>query len=350
MNLSHSLIDLLRQSGAQIRVFDMGRRVTKLSADEFHKFEMGLVRYPNPYLHQAWIALMMWNPDEKAQNVVWFLKLPLDEQGILVSAARDDLYQRLLQNANNLLTTENLSEVQDALKDNPFAFTPDQEKMAIFHANASLILSNPASQYYEFAQQYVRQQTELSNWPSLGYQGIADLVVRQDSSDNAEALATALKIMPIEPYEAICTALEHVTPDHRIFGTIETRLLASLNSSETTANHIAAQVRAISNGRNIQRIQSLLSHVLSHPLSLKPEVIAAIATRCSHALDDDKVMGEFLEQLAAGEAGQAGFSRILADLMFTPELRMRALSSFRNPERSETLSAAIGQMFGHTTS
>lgn len=346
MTAPHSLIDLLRQSGAQLRIFDMGRRVSKLSTDEFYKVEMGQISYPTPYLHHAWVALLMWNPKFKDQNVVWFLKLPLDEQGKLVSAARDDLYQRLLQNASNLLEAENADEVRDALKDNPFSFTPDAEKMAIFHANASVVMGNPASQYYEFAQQYVRGETSLENWPSLGYQGLADLVIRQESSNNAEALAHQLAGMPDEPYEAICTALENVTPDHRIFSTLEKRLQHSLAITETSSNHIAAQIRAISNGHNLDRVQTLLCAVLNSDFALEAEVIAAVATRCSHALDSDTVMTLFLERLAAGKAGQAGFSRILADLMFTPALRIRALSTFRNPDRSDALSHAIGEMFG----
>ena len=346
MTPSHSLIDLLRQSGAQLRIFDMGRRVSKLSSDDFHKVEMGQITYPTPYLHHAWIALMMWDPKNKTQNVVWFLKLPLDEQGYLVTAARDDLYQRLLQNASSLLQAEDVSEVQDALKDNPFAFTPDQEKMAIFHANASTVMTNPASQYYEFAQQYARGETELENWPALGYQGIADLVIRQDSGNNAQALAERLSVMPNEPYEAICTALENVVPDHRIFSAVETRFRQSLTSDTTTSNHIAAQLRAISNGHNLKTVQELLTTVLESDFALEAEVIAAIATRCSHALDDEALMQLFLERLAAGKAGQAGFSRILADLMFTPALRIRALTAFRSPERSEALSRAIGEMFG----
>ncbi|MCV6589317.1 MAG: DUF3549 family protein [Marinobacterium sp.] len=348
MSTSHSLTDLLRQSGAQLRIFDMGRRVSKLSAETFHKVELGQITYPTPYLHHAWVALLMWEPTKKAQNVVWFLKLPLDEQGHLVAAARDDLYQRLLQNAHNLLQVEDsgdASQVRDALKDNPFSFTPDQEKMAIFHANAAVAMGNPASRYYEFAQQYVRGEAPLDSWPSLGYQGLADLVIRQESANNAAALAERLADMPDEPYEAFCTALENTVPDHRIFSAVEQRLQATLQS-ETRANHIAPQIRAISNGRNLQTVQALLTQVLAHKVSLEAEVIAAIATRCSHALDNQALMLQFLEQLAAGKAGQAGFSRILADLMFTPELRIQALSSFRNPERSEALSIAIGEMFG----
>ncbi|MBY4679085.1 DUF3549 family protein [Marinobacterium arenosum] len=347
MSQPHSLVDLLRSSGTQLRIFDMGRRVGKLSPDELLKVELAQIPYPTPYLHHAWIALLMWNPKQKEQNVVWFLKLPLDEQGYLVAAARDDLLNRLLTNAHNLLLAGTAdSQVQDALKDNPFSFKPDEEKMAIFHACASLAMGQPASRYYEFAQQYFAGRSGFDSWPALGYQGIADLVIRQQQADNATILAGSLSKLPNEPYEALCTALEHVVPDHRLFEALQARFETSLATEATSSNHIAAQVRAISNGRDQEAVKRLLHKVLATDYALEAEVIAAIATRCNLLLDDDELMLEFLERLAAGKAGQAGFSRILADLMFNPALRSRALSVFRNPQRSEALSAAIGAMFG----
>lgn len=346
MTQQHSLTELLRQGDSQLRIFDMGRRVSKLSPDEFLKVELGQIPYPTPYLHHAWLALLMWNPKAKQQNVVWFLKLPLDERGMLVTAARDDLYQRLLMNAANLLSSEEGEDVQDALKDNPFSFKPDEEKMAIFHAYASNQMNQPASSHYEFAQQYFRGQMELEHWPALGYQGIADIVVRHQDESNSEALVSILAKLPNEPYEALCTALENITPSYQLFDALSSRLTDSLSEPATTSNHIAAQVRAISNSHNQENAQQLLLNILDTDHALEPEVIAAIATRCSHLLDDQDLMLAFLEKLAAGKTGQAGFSRILADLMFTPALRIQAMTVFRNPNRSEALANAIGQMFG----
>ena len=41
-----SLVEFLRQSETQLRIFDMGRRVSKLSAETFNKVEQAQVPYP----------------------------------------------------------------------------------------------------------------------------------------------------------------------------------------------------------------------------------------------------------------------------------------------------------------
>lgn len=174
------LINLLREAGAAIRLFDMGRRVDKLNIETFRKIEQAQIPYPHPFLHQAWLGVLIWNPKQRQQNAIWFLKLPLDEQGYLVQAARDDLVARLLQNALN--QRQGVTD-EDALKDNPFAFTPDQEKMAIFHAHAALAMGDQASPYYENAEAYLSGQLPLERWTDLGLQGLADFVVRLEQGD-----------------------------------------------------------------------------------------------------------------------------------------------------------------------
>lgn len=342
-----SLVEFLRQSDTQLRIFDMGRRVTKLSAETFNKVEQAQSPYPMPFMHHAWIALLMWNPKLKDQNVVWFLKLPLDEQGYLVQAARDDFMNRLFQNISNMLN-EDGEAGKDALQDNPFSFKPDQEKMAIFHAHATLTIGQPASQYFEFSQQYFAGQLGFENWQGLGYQGIADLVIRHEKGNNNEILTQAIPQLPNEPYEVLCTCLENIVPGHKLFAALSERLTTSLKTEDTNSNHIAAQVRGISNGFNEEAKRDLLLAVLATDHALEPEVQAAIATRCTTSLRFPEVLKPFLEALASGKSGQVGFSRILADLMYMPDLRALILHVFRSPDRSDALSEAIGQMFGNS--
>lgn len=341
-----SLVEFLRQSDTQLRIFDMGRRVSKISAETFNKVEQAQVPYPAPFMHHAWIALLMWNPKLKDQNVVWFLKLPLDEQGYLVQAARDDFMNRLFQNISNMMSGDSDSAKKDALQDNPFSFKPEQEKMAIFHAHATLAIGQPASQYYEYSQQYFAGQMGFDQWQALGYQGIADLVIRHEKGRNSEIMAAAIAQLPPEPYEVLCTCLENIEPDHKLFAALSKRMLASLQDDVTTANHVAAQIRGISNAHNEEAKRDLLLAVLATPHAQEAEVLAAIATRCSISLRFPELLKPYLEALAAGKSGQVGFSRILADLMFMPDLRALILHVFRNPDRSEKLSEAIGQMFG----
>ena len=342
-----SLTQLLRETGAQIRFFDMGRRVQKLSLDLFEKIENQQTPYPTPYLQHAWIALMLWNPKNKEQGVAWFLKLPLDEQGFLVQAVRDDLLNRLLKNAGSILQMEESGEApEDALKDNPFSFKPDQEKMALFHAYSTLTSGQPASKFYESAQEYFSGQKGFDDWQSLGYQGIADLVVRHEKGSNGAILTKAIPLLPDAPFEVLCTCIESIEPTHDLFEALALRTEQTLERGTTTANHIAAITRALSNCRNTPRKFELIGKIIDSDYALEPEVIVAVATRCIDALQEPAVLHRFLEKLAIGKAGQAGFSRILSDLMFMPVLRALILMQFRNEERSEELTQAIGEMFG----
>ena len=349
MSQFNSISDLLHESGAQFRIFDMGRRISKITTGQFEKLEQGMIPYPLPYLHHAWLALMLWNNKDKQQNVVWFLKFPLDEQGFLIQAVRDDFLNRLMQNISQMLQKENLDQNNDALKDNPFSFTPDQEKMAMFHAQSATIIQQPASQFYAGTKAYLSGDLGWENWSTLGYQGIADLTARLEEDNNNAYLLNAIPHLPAEPLSALCTCLEHVEPDHRIAEALYHRLQQQLQTDQPqsdNANLIAALLRGLSNIHNEELKKTAIQETLVSSYAAKAEVMTAIATRCNPSLQYPDLLSLYLEKLAVSEAGQTGFSRILADLMFIPVMRVLILQAFRNPQRSEELSVAIGQMFG----
>ena len=347
-----TLTDFIRQTEAQFRFFDMGRCISKLSPDTFRKVEMGQLPYPKPFLHQAWIAILMWNPKQANENVVWFLKLPLDEQGFLVQAARDDFLNRLLENLTHSMGKGPLdqptdaTEYRDALKDNPFSFSPDQEKMAAFHATATLTTRQPASTFYDGAKQYFHGKTDLNDWDSLGYQGIADYVIRHQQGNNEARLAQVFQQLPDIPLEAACTFIEHIQPGESLSKAIRQRLQSSVSEGKVSANQIGALLRAISQCPEQDEKIAVLSHVLNSRYGREAEVIAALASRCWVSLQYPELLKLFLETLAENEAGQACFNRVMADLMFIPTLRALTLQQFRSTERSEALSKAIGGMFG----
>ena len=341
--LPSSITDLLRASGAALRVFDMGRRISKLSLEQFRRIEDSQLPYPTPFQHLAWLALLIWNPKKRDENAVWFLRLPLDEQGLIAPAARDDLLNRLIQNVVN---SKNGQLDEDALKDNPYSFTPEQSRMAAFHALAAREMKSPASPYYEQAQAWFKGQLPLDQWQSLAYQGLADFIMRLDQDANSQALQQRLPQMPAAVLETLCPLLEHVKPDAELQVALGQLLQYSL--TETDSNRVAALCRAISNITDEPLKQQCVLEVLHSPHALEPEVITVIATRCDSALMAPEVLQLFLERLVEGKAGQTGFSRILAELMFMPVHRALILQAFRNPQRSEALAQAIGQMFGQT--
>jgi len=339
------LSSLLSHEDNRLRLFDMGRRVSKLSTDLFTKVEQNLVPYPMPFLHHAWIGMLMWNPKKKDENLIWFLKFPLDEQGFLVQAARDDIVNRLLQNA--LMPDINK---EDALKDNPFSFTPDAEKMAIFHAQAALILGQPASQYYEDVQQYLSAQRPHEYWENLGLQGIADFIVRLDQGTNEQCLCTNFDKLPPPLMQSISRLLEHSQPSYTLLGALSRYLGGLLEQESSSADLIAALVRAISNTTLTQPRDELIVKVLSSPYAIKTEVLLAIATRNLTSLYQPEILQDFLEKLAICDAGQQAFTRILSDLMFLPEMRALILKAFRSNEQSDALRQAIGVMLGQQRS
>jgi len=347
-----TLVSFIRQTDAQFRIFDMGRCISKLSPETFEKVEQGHIPYPNPFLHQAWVSILMWNPKNSSESVVWFLKLPLDEQGFLVQAARDDFLNRLLQNLSNSLGKSPLdqptdaTEYRDALKDNPFSFTPDQEKMAAFHATATLTTRQPASSYYQAAVDYFSGKTSLDDWATIGYQGIADFVVRHNEADHESQLARIFDQLPATPLEAVCTFLEHIKSSQVLSDAIANRLSDACNDENSSPNLVGALVRAISSSNDEQKKVAELSGVLNSPFGTEPEVIAALASRCWATLQHPELLKAFLETLAENKAGQECFNRVMADLMFIPTLRALSLQQFRSPDRSEALSKAIGGMFG----
>ena len=343
-----SLTELLSTSGTQYRILDMGRRISKLTKDQFDKFEQGIIPYPTPYLHQAWLGLFIWNPKQPEQNVVWFLKFPLDEQGFLVQAVRDDFLGRLMQNIQQMLDGETLSEERDALKDNPFSFTPDQEKMAMFHAMASVMTHQKPSSFFTGAKTYFSGDLGWEHWQGVGYQGIADLIARLDESNHNAYVLNAVPSLPSEPLIALSTCLEHIKLPHALFSQLATRYETELNQTQANPALLAALLRGLSQGHDQETLRQLLLKTLQSPAAASAEVMVAIATRCHETLNYPDVLHQFLEALAVSEAGQSGFSRILADLMFLPTLRVLILQDLRNPNRSDALTQAIGAMFGQS--
>jgi hypothetical protein len=344
MSSLNSLTDLLQESGVKFGFFDMGRHITELPSTEFAQIEQGNCIYPSPYLHQAWLALMLWNPENSEQNIVWFLKFPLDEQGFLVQAVRDDFINRLMLNINQILESADISEAEDALKDNPFSFTPDQEKMAVFHAITAKQTKAEPSQFYQPCLQYYSAQTPLQHWQELGLQGIAELAI--NIADHQDIIINHFDQYPDEPLIALCNSLEHSEISELLSTKIIDKLTLSLALEQPNIALCNALARATYASSNENTKQQAVLMLLNSKLAHSSEVLSTIAIKLSKVLLIPDVCHVFLEKLAISEAGQQGFSRILADLMFSEDLRQAILSAFRNPKRSDELTKAIGSMFG----
>jgi hypothetical protein len=341
-----TIIEFLESTGAQLRLFDMGRRVVKLSREEFLKFERNEIPYPLPLQQQAWFGILFQEQEKEAEPFIWFLRLPLDEVGRLTTAARDDFLHRLLERAGeNLLASKEGRQLENALKDNPYCFKPRDDRMAIFHAKASHGMKQPASQYYSHAQKYFGGELGWDQWSFVGYQGIADMAARLDEGDNSDILAAAIPLLPARPFEALCHCLENEEIGLPIAEAIFKRMQQSLEETAPDLTIISAAIRGVALTRSKSTREQLIQTILDHPCSSSPDVLAAISGRTWEPLADARFSLPFLERLAQNSAGQDFFNQCLSDLLYLPGMREPLLKTLRNPARSEQLAQAMGSLF-----
>ncbi|GAA4878182.1 DUF3549 family protein [Ferrimonas pelagia] len=332
MESINTLDQFLTQAGTQYQVFDLGRRVVPFTASRFRQFEEGTLAYPWPRAGHAWLGVVFWQPSAERQHYVWFLKLPLDEQGFLNPAARSQFLQMVIEALGHEPAASLSAEQQDKLSNNPFTFTPPQEKMAMFHAQVRLQLVQPASVYYEAVQHYLTGQGEWCQWQHLGLQGFADHACRASQLTEAEERQAILS-MPLAPLQALASVTEHTQVRAGSAAAWWQRAQTAQDESERLI-----ALRALA-GDPLAR-QQAVDQLLSEP-TLSQEAIIAIAARLWQGLDSTR-LHLFMEKLALYPGHL--FNQIYCDLVAIPQLRPWVLATLRAPNRSAVLKHAIAQL------
>ncbi|MDC9719520.1 MAG: DUF3549 family protein [Gammaproteobacteria bacterium] len=339
-----TLSDLLQQLQDQYRVYDMGCRLSKLSTSDFQAFENGQKPYPHPWLRHAWVGILSWpsitNETDTPTPSIWFLKFPLDERGQLIQAARDEFLNQLLEAiGTNMLDQKTSSEWAEQLKHSNLAFTPDQARMAAFHAQASLVLEQGASSFYAPVRTYMGNDDPQTGWQQLGLQGFADFAVRLDQQQNWQQQIEGL---PVPVLETIAAQLENQKLDHKL---AKAFILRGQNSQHEGTK--VACLRAISQSSDMSSRQQWLKQLLGKDNEVGVELLATIASKCSLDLLSKELMELFVHQCAAD---QSVFNGLVQELMYQPKLRTQVLSAFRAQQRSPALIQAIGSLMGQTQS
>ncbi|GGI80874.1 hypothetical protein GCM10007978_18430 [Shewanella hanedai] len=327
-----TLTQFLSTANTQFQVYDMGRRVQQIDMQEFQQIEELTTPYPAPILGHAQFAIVFW--DASQQHYIWFLKLPLDERGLLSPAPRTQFIRMIIEALGRDPSQVLSEEQQQKLANHPFSFKPTSEKLALFNALVKKQLEQKASPQYEFAYQYLSKQVKAENWQEIGLQGIADICVRADELDHLTVLINSFDYASTEVQVAVCQCLEHLAVDEQLADTILKKLIAADNELKPYYLRALASDEAKSSAG--------ISHLAELNL-LDANALITIAARNWAALKDDHTRSTFLEALAAQE--QHFFNQIFADIVAIPVLRIQLLSDLRNPDRSAILSAAIGGLF-----
>lgn len=342
-----TISEFLEKSGAGYQVFDMGRRVVKINTNEFSDFEGTTKPYPYPLKQHALFAVVFWNPKAAISRYIWFLNLPLDEQGLLVQAARDEFLVMLLERVGEcMLAKENSKHIQGALKDCPYTFKPREEKMAAFTAQVTKNLALRPSKYYDAALAYYTGESDIKGWQSLGMQGIADVAVRLDEVEETLGLIETLHLLPEPPFMMLATFLENAEPEAGIVDIFSQHVAMQLQEKEPNIARISACLRAVSNSPVKGLVDLMVKHVLQHDCSRNIEILATISGRIWRVLEQDLICQLFIDQLAHNSAGQEGFNNLIADVIYLPGMRPHIMRVLRSPNRSNQLSQVVGNMFG----
>ncbi len=337
-----TLIEFLENTGAEIRIYDMGRRVSRIARDAFLAFERTQTPYPFPMQRQAWFALVQIRSADSPEPVIWFLRLHLDEQSKLLQASRDYLIHRFVELVAESPEGATAAELGKALEDNPNTFRPRDDRMAVFHALFSHQLKRPPSHFFQHAQAYFSADKGWDQWNFVGYQGIADIAVRADDSAIAGILTSAVPQLPDEPLAALCHCLENAPLPTGLEQALLRRLRQALsagNSAQPTL--VAALLRALS--RSASR-DSAIQRVLEHPIAADVEILASIAGRAWESLHNPLLATSYLEALAADPITQEVFNHCVGDLLSLPGIRQPVLNVLRDPARSKALAAAFQRL------
>jgi hypothetical protein len=328
-----SISKFVEETGAQMRIFDLGRRIQKISKADFSDIENLNKPYPSPYLQHAWIGILTWNPKKAGNHNIWFLKLPLDEQNFILPGDRDAFLNHWLRC---------LQYPDKEHGEAPCYYKPDQNRMAYFHSLALATLGQTHTDFYTTTRAYLSGDMGWENWQQLGLQGIAEVVVSIDKDKNAKLVAQGIANMPATPLNTLLGFLENIEPDFPLSVAINDRLAKVIEQGAEPAD-LAAFIRALSHSQNIEQRKMLIEVILLHPKSSSIEVLASIASRCWQDLEGELLLA-FLNVLASNEQGQAAFNALVADLMPLPNKREHILQAFRSEKRSEELMIAIGNL------
>ena len=344
-NTITSISQFLGSSDFQYRVYDLGRKLTLLPNQQFQHIEDQEILYPYPFQQKAWLAILFWTNNKEVEPVIWFLQFPIDEMGYLKLSSRDAFLQELLIHVGgNLQAQNNGKEMQDSLKESAFAFKPRQDRLAIFHAFATVQLKQAPSHYYNHTREYLQGKIGYEQWEFLGLQGIADVIARLHFDDNEHLLSKAIPQLPNMPLVSFTENLEHNEVGGELSLALNERLQQELKTDKPDSQVIAALVRAISSSKGEKVRRQIIANLLQTEVIKEIEVIAAIAGRAWQDITQEALITPFMEALAHQEQG--AFTVILVDIMGIPNMREPILKALRNSKRSHLLSKRIGGFLG----
>jgi len=354
MNTIDTISQLLHSSNSQFRLYDIGRKIEKISKEQFEKIELNQIPYPTPSQGHACIAIAFWQK-KSPQPYLWLLKLPLDERGLLNQGARNHFIAIIVEALGSDLTQDANKQQEELLKNNPYLFTPAQYKLAALNSKIKFELKQAPSEYLSPFLAYLCKENNWDNWQMVGVQGITDFAVRINENTNnkerySQILINALPHLPSEVLLPLCGALENeefpVDLIDALINLLQQKLKLTTETQLQNETLIQIQqhlLRSLACNCHHIHVKTFVDALLEQQ-SVAPELLITLSGRCWLALTNTKQLMAYFEHLIACE-DQALFNSIFKDLVAIPSIRPVVFQCMRAPERSNELSQAIGQLF-----
>lgn len=349
MDTIDNISQLLHTSNSQFRIYDIGRKIEKISKEHFEKIELNQMPYPTPSQGHACIAIVFWQK-KSPQPFLWLLKLPLDERGLLNQGARNHFIAIIVEALGEDLTQSVDKEQEELLKNNPYLYTPAQYKLAALNSKIKWELKQAPSEYLSPFVSYLTGNNGWDNWQAVGVQGITDFAVRIREETlkekNSEVLINALPHLSSEVLLPLCGALENETFSVDLINALLNLFKEKIRSSAKTSHNIQLQqhlLRSLASNCQHVHVEKLVAELL-HQQHLTSELLITLSSRCWLALANREQLMAFFEHLVLAD-DQPLFNSIFKDLVSIPVIRPIVFECMRAPERSAALSKAIGQLF-----
>lgn len=343
-NSINSISEFLLHAGTEYIVFDMGRRLTLLDNQAFLDIENGSTVAPFPRQQHAWFGIVFWNKNSSNQHYIWFIKLPLDEQGLVVAATRNHFLQIIVDALGQSISDE--SEAANTLPDNPYSFVPAQSLLAQFNALVRAKLNQPISASAQQVIAYVKAP-QVADWQQIPLQGIADVVTRLDTMENRREVQDSV----IRNFSLFAEPFQRAFMEMAEMATVSEPLNRCMLSALDGKEISLAALRGLSCETKNETVYAHLVTYFEAKKLHRLDILSVIAARHFQQMDE-KLLLLFFEAVAEvdnkenynGEVFRGFFS----DLVQVPQLRELVLGILRTPERSDLLASAIGTLFSQT--
>lgn len=343
-----TLSELLKLSGSQYRIYDMGRLVSKIPKDQFEKVELNQLPYPTPVQGHACFAIAFWQK-QSSQPYLWLLKLPLDERGLLNQGARNHLIAIIVEALGADLTQEASKKQEEILSSNPYLFTPAQYKLASLNSKIKVDLKQPPSESFAPFKEYLSLNSVSGNWQNLGVQGITDFIARINLENHSELLLKALPHLPNEVLSPVCSALENEQYPVDLLDMLITLLKKAVATEVTSATESVESkeatqlLRSLAASSHHIHVKDAVKALLSQQ-QVSIDLLITLSGRCWQALDDEDTLTCYFEHILKHNDLPL-FSSVFKDIVSIPLLRTIAFQCIRSEKRTPALTQAVGQLF-----